>query len=176
MRAELIRHPDFACGAVRTIAVEVEAASPSALRVRFLIAGDVGELKLPPPAAPERADELWRHTCLEAFAADADGRGYTEFNLAPSTQWAAYRFDGYRRGMRLADVAPPVVELRRAAGRLDLRARLELPHAASRLGLAAVIEEASGRISYWALRHPAGRPDFHHADGFALELPARSAP
>ena len=38
------------------------------------------------------------------------------------------------------------------------------------------IEEASGRISYWALKHPPGRPDFHHPDGFALELPPPSAP
>lgn len=41
-----------------------------------------------------------------------------------------------------------------------------------RLGLAAVIEERSGRISYWALRHPPGEPDFHDPDCFTLELPA----
>ena len=35
---------------------------------------------------------------------------------------------------------------------------------------AAVIEEESGAISYWALRH-AGKPDFHQASAFALELP-----
>jgi hypothetical protein len=35
-----------------------------------------------------------------------------------------------------------------------------------------VIESADGSISYWALRHPAGRPDFHHLDGFALLLDA----
>ena len=37
-----------------------------------------------------------------------------------------------------------------------------------RLGLAAVIEASDGTRSYWALRHPAGQPDFHHADAFAL--------
>jgi hypothetical protein len=40
------------------------------------------------------------------------------------------------------------------------------------LGLSAVIEETSGAKSYWALAHPPGRPDFHHADGFALMLDA----
>jgi hypothetical protein len=33
-----------------------------------------------------------------------------------------------------------------------------------------VIEEGDGVLSYWALRHPAARPDFHHPEGFALEI------
>jgi len=40
------------------------------------------------------------------------------------------------------------------------------------IGLAAVIEELDGTKSYWALAHPPGAPDFHHADCFALTLPA----
>jgi hypothetical protein len=38
------------------------------------------------------------------------------------------------------------------------------------IGLAAVIEEKSGTLSYWALRHAPGKPDFHHPDAFALVL------
>jgi hypothetical protein len=54
---------------------------------------------------------------------------------------------------------------------------LSLPGAAVwRLGLSAVIEETSGRKSYWALAHPKGKPDFHHADCFTLELAAPSRP
>ena len=41
-----------------------------------------------------------------------------------------------------------------------------------RLGLCAVIEEESGVLSYWALKHRPGRPDFHHPDGFVLEIEA----
>ncbi|MBL8553526.1 MAG: DOMON-like domain-containing protein [Phenylobacterium sp.] len=177
MRVHLIRHPDFPCEAVRAVAVDVSYAGASALAVRYVVEGDIDAVALPPPAPPVRTDDLWRHTCLEAFAADAAGRGYTEYNLAPSTAWAAYRFDGYRRGMRAAEIAPPAIEVDRSGGRLELRARLELAEATGLLSLAAVIEETSGRISYWAVRHPAGsRPDFHHADGFAVELPAVSAP
>ena len=44
-------------------------------------------------------------------------------------------------------------------------------NASWRLGLSAVIEDTSGGKSYWALAHPPGKPDFHHADCFALELP-----
>jgi hypothetical protein len=35
-----------------------------------------------------------------------------------------------------------------------------------------VIEAADGGKSYWALAHPPGRPDFHHAAGFAAHLPS----
>ncbi len=40
------------------------------------------------------------------------------------------------------------------------------------IGLSAVIEEKAGAMSYWALNHPPGKPDFHHKDCFALTLPA----
>jgi hypothetical protein len=39
-----------------------------------------------------------------------------------------------------------------------------------RIALAAVIEDEKGRFSYWGLRHAPGKPDFHHPDGFALEV------
>jgi hypothetical protein len=40
--------------------------------------------------------------------------------------------------------------------------------------ITAVIEEADGTKSYWALAHPGEKPDFHHPDGFVLELDARA--
>jgi hypothetical protein len=38
------------------------------------------------------------------------------------------------------------------------------------LGLAAVIEDRARVLTYWALKHPAEKPDFHHADGFVIPL------
>jgi hypothetical protein len=43
------------------------------------------------------------------------------------------------------------------------------------LGLAAVLEDRQGRLSYWALAHLADRPDFHHPDSFILELQSPGA-
>lgn len=43
------------------------------------------------------------------------------------------------------------------------------------IALSAVIEEKDGTKSYWALRHPPGKPDFHHPDCFALTLEAPEA-
>jgi hypothetical protein len=39
-----------------------------------------------------------------------------------------------------------------------------------RLGLAAVVEDKARVLSYWALKHPAEKPDFHHSDSFVVEL------
>ena len=38
-------------------------------------------------------------------------------------------------------------------------------------GLSAVIDEAHGAKSWWALAHPSAKPDFHHPDSFVLDLP-----
>jgi hypothetical protein len=104
--------------------------------------------------------------------------GYYEFNFAPSRQWALYRFDTYREGMSPADLEPPPeLCVRRFEDRLELDAAVHLNdltglRGAPRLllGLTAVVEEESGSLSYWALKHPPGKPDFHSPDGFVLEL------
>ncbi|MHB8530649.1 MAG: DOMON-like domain-containing protein, partial [Caulobacteraceae bacterium] len=153
-------------------------ARPATLALTFLVTGAIADLHWPPIAAPSRAEGLWRRTCFEAFVRPLSGTGYFEFNLSPSTRWAAYRFEDYRGGMRLAGgFGPPAMTARAGAehGEVEVVLNLDLlpdlpGEAPWRVGLAAVIEEASGRRSYWALAHPPGRPDFHHADGFALEL------
>jgi hypothetical protein len=38
------------------------------------------------------------------------------------------------------------------------------------LSLTGVIVVVGGSKSYWSLSHPPGPPDFHHIDGFVLEL------
>jgi hypothetical protein len=179
MRHALTRHPATPCAAVEAIVAEVERGDGGRLVVRFHLTGRIEALVLPALAGPQRTDELWRHTCFEAFVRPGSGGPYLEFNLAPSGRWAAYAFDGYRAGMRNAeDVAAPGIELTQTPESLCLSATLSglPPDAPLRLGLSAVIEEAGGRISYWALAHPPGRPDFHAADCFALELPAPLRP
>lgn len=173
MRLALKLHPDSRCDAVTAIAVEVVRPCAGALQLSYEAIGAIDGLSLPGIAAPARAEELWRHTCFEAFIRPATGDAYFEFNFAPSTQWAAYRFDGYRSGMHDAAVGEPRIEVRSLPERFRLQGALELgalPRGPWKLGISAVIEEARGRLSYWALKHPPGRPDFHHADCFTCEI------
>ena len=167
MRLELQLHPDCTCCAVQRIEVELGRPQADALALRYIVTGNIADIRLAPAAAPARTDALWRTTCFEAFVSEVGG--YTEFNFAPSTQWAAYRFEGYRAGVQNAP-ASPAIQLSLGETRLDLRACAPVTATARRLALTAVIEEVNGAKSYWSLRHPPGKPDFHHADSFAYEL------
>jgi len=142
-------------------------------RVRFILTGPIPTLRIPDHATPARRDGLWRHTCFELFARTPDE--YVEFNLSPSSEWAAYRFTGYREGMAELETTAPEISVHRSDHRLEVSARLQIPPEATAIGLSAVIEERNGTKSYWALRHPPGdTPDFHHPDCFALEVPPAS--
>jgi hypothetical protein len=179
MRQALTRHPQSRGATAIRIDVEVVRPRPGHLVLRYLVTGRPRDLRLPPAAAPKRADELWRHTCFEAFVRPLPGAAYYEFNFAPSTQWAAYGFSAYRSGMRVAnEVTAPLIDAQSTDDAYTLQAALDLERlpsdAAWRLGLSAVIEDSKGNISYWALAHPPGKADFHHSDCFALELAGAS--
>lgn len=170
MRHALIPYPDTGCDAVTELTVEVGRDEPAWLSLRFVLTGDLERLAIPSAAPSVRTDGLWTHTCFEAFVGGADG-AYDEFNMAPSAAWAAYAFDGYRQGMRPLNIPAPAIAVTRAADRLELAVVLPLSLAGPRrLGLTAVIEDQAGRTSYWALHHPAARPDFHDPGGFVLRV------
>jgi hypothetical protein len=173
MRHTLRLHPDSLCTVATRIKADIAHPRPGSLILSYVVTGRLSDLRMPPVVAAARADELWRHTCFEAFVRPSTGSAYYEFNFSPSTQWAAYQFSGYRSGMRVAtEIAAPRIEARSNAATYTLQAALEFDELSSplHLGLSAVLEETNGRKSYWALAHPPGKPDFHHADCFALEL------
>jgi hypothetical protein len=124
-----------------------------------------GPMQVPAQGTARFADGLWQHTCFEVFVSRPGMPGYQEFNLSPSGEWAAYGFSGYRSGMTRLEARPHMsAEQNRYRVQIDLQGPMLL-------GICAVMEEEGGRLSYWALKHPPGRPDFHHADAFALALP-----
>jgi len=181
METRLWAHPSCSSAAVDgEIVATIERLSAGTLRFRYLLAGRIDQLVLPPPAPPLRANNLWRTTCFEAFLAPADGPDYRELNFSPSSQWAAYEFSAYRAGRVDAWLpAPPEIKLTSQKDCLELTVTLslDLEREPYRLGLSAVIEDRGGRISYWAVSHPGGGspPDFHHRSCFALELPPAEA-
>lgn len=148
------------------------------LKVAYTVDGIIARLRIPPHRSKVRVDGLWQHTCFELFAAAKNDVEYYEFNVSPSGAWAAYGFSAYRQRISI-DVSgmEPEIDVRQDAESLVLSAVIQLdafpefrPDVCLSIGLAAVIEDVNGSLSYWALKHPPGKPDFHHADAFALEL------
>jgi len=181
MRFALKPHPDTPCEALSAITVEVRRGEGAALALSYHVAGRIEALWLPQRVVPARGGELWKHSCFEAFVRAA-GDSYSELNFSPSGLWAAYNFTGYRNGMTDAMTLPPRSRLTKSADALKFHVDIDLRHlpgilaaADWHLGLSAVIEEKEGRVSYWALAHPPGKPDFHHQDCFAVRLDAVNA-
>jgi hypothetical protein len=157
----LVRHPDTPPGAVQAIDAEILRVPGGAL-ASFSVIGDIARLVLPPLAAAERTNELWKSTCFELFVAE-QGPSYREFNFSPSGAWAAYEFDGYRSGMRDAD-ARVEIEMSQANKSMKLVAKIESDIGnPANVGLTAVIEEVDGAIRYWSTAFAPGKPDFHAA-------------
>ena len=175
-RHALLVHPASDAGAVRTLEVELSRPSPGELQLAYTLTGDITQLRLPEPMPPVRADGLWRHICFEAFIRRAGAAEYWEYNLSPSGAWAAYHFSGYREGMApLLKGAPPQISFEAAAESVTLAARIDIgwlarAGTALELALAAVIDDKAHVLSYWALVHPSGKPDFHHAESFVVPL------
>lgn len=138
------------------------ARSGAQLSVGYVIEGDLARL------ARAGGRPLWQHTCVELFIGRRGARAYQEFNVSPRGESAGYAFDGYRHPAART-LARPQVRVDRSFKRLRIEVRVRA-RGRLRIGLSAVIEEEAGELSYWALRHPPGKPDFHHADAFALKL------
>jgi len=167
-------------GVVRSLEASVEKHASGRLLIRFTLEADMSRLRVPQRRPSHQTNELWKHTCFEAFIAPV-GSGYCELNFAPSTEWAAYGFDDYRKGITpLGVVAPDLrVEMTPTRLQLDVRvdgaavlaaAKLDASPGKWRVALTAVLEDEHGTLSYWALKHAQAKPDFHHPAGFILEV------
>jgi hypothetical protein len=174
---ELVLHPDSPRFSIQSLQARASLLDLGLLSLGFTLTGALEELEIPPIADPERRDRLWEHTCFEAFIQLPGTEGYLELNLAPSTHWAAMRFSGYRQdGQPQEDLDPRLVVIRKG-DRLDLHAMVRLDRAFPlkptdhlKLALSAVLESKRGELSYWAIRHPKGQPDFHAPEAFALDV------
>lgn len=167
-------HPQTPPYMADSVDVRWEAQPEGRLWLRYHVDCDLDAIMLPDPVeTPERADGLWRTTCFELFLRDAGASEYLEFNFSPSRNWAAYRFDDYRQGMREWPLETPEIYLDMSNTHVALEVTVSLSGlitAGTRAAISAVIRESSDIKSYWALKHPHSEPDFHHKDCFALQL------
>ncbi|MEY9910078.1 hypothetical protein ABIA35_006322 [Catenulispora sp. MAP12-49] len=166
--------------AARALNVHLQETSHGSLSLRYVLDADLSQIRIPATRTPRQADELWEHTCFEAFIrTTADSPAYYELNVSPSTEWALYKFDDYH--LNMTPITPdraPRISVTRDAHRLELEVDLDIlspgptptptPTQTGALALAAVVEDADGELDYWALNHPAPNPDFHHRDSFII--------
>jgi hypothetical protein len=173
-------HQDTPCTAVKTIKAALGYKHGRVLTITYVLDGIIDRLRIPPYRSAHRVDGLWRHTCFETFIGAKNDAEYYEFNFSPSGEWAAYGFRDYRESEAIdADGLEPKIDVQCNAEILELTAAIHLdrlpgfgPAVCLSLGLSAVIEDLGGSLSYWALKHPPGKPDFHHPDVFTLEIGA----
>jgi hypothetical protein len=180
----LQRHPDTPSNSVQQVSASVKIEPRGSLSVHYLLTGTVDQMRI--AEQTHDGDPLWQHTCFELFVGATNDAEYYEFNFSPSGAWALLGFRDYRDGGPLhVESLQPKITVRREAKELRLDAEIPLEylpgvHSGVQLsiGLSAVVEDIAGTLSYWAIKHPAGQPDFHHADNFAihLELPAMLDP
>jgi hypothetical protein len=119
----------------------------------------------------ERADELWRTTCFEAFWGVPGQETYYELNLSPAKQkWNCYRFAGYREPQppkTSEDFELIGVECGSDFLKASVQAKIPLPKL--EMNLCAVIRTPSG-ISYFSWNHVDQKADFHARSCFRYLL------
>ena len=174
----LTPHASLAGDAVLTIEARIARNAYGMLTVSYRLEGDIRRLRVPSAQPPRFAEGLWRHTCFELFVRRGGVPAYHELNFSPSGEWAVYAFERYRQGVAIVDDAlDPRIAVEPTASTLKLSAGIPLrglspmhSDGVLSLALSAVIEDVEGTLSYWALAHPADKPDFHHPDSFTLQL------
>jgi hypothetical protein len=147
------------------------------LTISYLLAGPLQDLDIAPPAdRPARQWVLWEHTCLEFFLAPRGASHYWEFNLSPAGHWNLFRLTDYRQGIQEepAFQALPFT-VRRDPDTLTLSLEVDLAAIIPadqplEVGVSAVLQPQEGRLSFWALTHRGPEPDFHHREGFVINL------
>jgi hypothetical protein len=174
-------HPDTPAKSATSVSVDAARNEYGQIVLRYALRGDIAQIRVPAPVRySSRVDNLWITTCFEAFLRVEKAGRYLELNAAPSTGWATYAFNSYRTptDTDLLIDAPPI-DVEAGDDVLELTVAFDVsevamlgPNETWELGLSAVIEETDGTKSYWALRHPPGKPDFHHPDCFVLQLAA----
>jgi len=176
----LTNHPSTPTDAVDRIEARLRRNPGGVLAVTFSLQGDLARVRIPDTRPRRMTDHLWQHTCFEVFIGVDGTSAYHEFNLSPSGEWMAHAFQRYRQGGPLADeTLAPQIRVSRSDHGIELEAVIELDRLSAdyagaqlRIGPCTVVEETNAALSYWSVRHPSGKPDFHHLQVFAVQLAA----
>ncbi|RTZ66915.1 MAG: hypothetical protein DSZ29_02025 [Aquificaceae bacterium] len=143
----------------------------------YFLNADLPRLLIPALTVSAAKDNLWERSCFEAFIAVEGEKAYHEYNFSPSRQWAMYAFADYRERVAWQTSQSPTIKRQQKDTQLSISVTLPaacLPANPEKknvqVGVSAVIETRDGDLSYWALKHPSHRPDFHHRESFTLSI------
>ena len=163
------------CGTERTITGSIERCNRS-LEIIYRISGTSENFLHSNQQPPSRRHELWRSTCLECFLACPNSPEYWEMNISPAGSWNVYQFSDYRQGMQEAFEARQVrIKVSTTPTEQIFQVHWPLPFPVDNsqpleTGISVILSEDGDQLSYWALRHPFDRPDFHHRAGLILKI------
>ncbi|MBC7661032.1 MAG: DOMON-like domain-containing protein [Chitinophagaceae bacterium] len=145
--------------------------------IEYRLSGSIDDLVINEKAEhPCFRDELWKHTCFEAFIQDPKSSAYWEFNFSPSRDWAIYRFASYRSRIVTEGELPfeLLIQQERYPRQLIMKVKIKgtpgVKLDGGRAGLSAVLEHKDDSRSYWALTHLGDKPDFHTIKSFIINL------
>lgn len=130
-----------------------------------------------PRASPARKHDLWRTTCFEIFFRVEGEPAYWEINLSAAGDWQVYRFTSERQGRTEPTVPPPqfFVGSEEISATFDFSELDNLRDREFFFAPAAVLEDLSGGISYWAAAHLRPAPDFHFLENLSWPLLAKGS-
>ncbi|RYZ55941.1 MAG: DOMON-like domain-containing protein [Proteobacteria bacterium] len=166
---------DFEGFYLKTFSLEASfEIQDSVFRLEYRLKGPLDQLVIPAKGtACSMRDELWKHTCFEAFLQDKKSPAYWEFNFSPSRDWAIYRFERERQRVEV-DITgiELVIQQERYPGELIMKIDIRPAEAfnVGRVGLTTVLEHQDESRSYWALTHTENKPDFHASESFIINL------
>ncbi len=161
--------------------IEIQVAvarNHTLLSLVYRCTGDLHTVLFPTiPQFPLRQDNLWKHTCFEAFIRCDNVPFYWELNCSPNGNWNLYYFNDYRRMNSIEEKIPHIetqFEYKMeqefiATITLDLAPILSAEKVLT-LNLATIIENMNGEMGYFALAHPIHKPDFHLPECFTLQI------
>ena len=149
----------------------------SVFSINYELTGDLSRIVLPADGkTPARVIGLWEATCLEFFLAPRGRADYWEFNLSPAGDWDVFHLDAYREGFRQEpSIQSLPFDFYSGPDALSLFLKCDLggiiaAETSIDAAISAVIKTVDGKITCWALAHPADKPDFHHRGSFVLGL------
>ncbi|NCN27991.1 hypothetical protein GW915_10485 [bacterium] len=105
---------------------------------------------------------LWEHSCFELFEFNEESAEYVEWNISPTGAYWFCEFEDYRKTkahfeLRVASDFKAILD----GNNFIVEVLLPSCFEKARVQLNCVLENAEGKLFYFAHRHPAHKADFH---------------